>query len=128
MGRVSELEERVDLIEKVIGCTDKERRGGGFYRYDTPILPAAERLKENVTYFAKTVRDLETRIKQLECEHENLVFDEDAFVVSCRDCGKVIAKHDTLEDLLIAKLDYTKNSCGNMKAVLQCRIAGLKEG
>ena len=88
---------------------------------------------------------LEKRLKQLECHHENVEFEEPKNALGiaswsicfsygltsqyrevCQDCNKELRTFDTEKEFLVAKLEDQKSKCSGDMAETKARLKALK--
>ena len=74
------------------------------------------------------LRELEIRVKQLECPHKNVRFDVySEYVEVCEDCDKILNRFYSEKEWLEAKLDYQNAKCKDAISETDARIRQLKE-
>ena len=74
------------------------------------------------------LRELEIRVKQLECPHKNVRFDVyREYVEVCEDCDKILNTFYSEKEWLEAKLDYQNAKCEDAISETDARIRQLKE-
>ena len=74
------------------------------------------------------LRELEIRVKQLECPHKNVRFDVyREYVEVCEDCDKILNRFYSEKEWLETKLVHEKIKCRDNIAETDARIRQLKE-